>query len=77
MNSLASLFNNPNIKYNDPFYEIHNPVQSCKNPPDMYEYEDFLNNIDHNAYPTPKDKIFHRIADDAWEEVNRNGGGNR
>lgn len=23
------------------------------------------------------DKIFHRIADDAWEEVNRNGGGNR
>ena len=23
------------------------------------------------------DKIFHRIADDAWEEVKRNGGGNR
>lgn len=60
--SIADIFNNPNAIYNDPLYEIHNPVQPCEAPPELDEYEDFINNLDYKAYPRPVNKIIHNTV---------------
>ena len=60
--SIADVFKSPDAVYNDPLYEIHNPVQQCESPPEFEEYEDFLNNLDHNAYPHPEVKIIHNTV---------------
>jgi hypothetical protein len=59
--SIADIFNSPDAIFNDPFEEIHNPVQSCDAPPEIEEYEEFLNTLDYEAYPKPKNKIVHGI----------------
>lgn len=59
--SIADIFNSPEAIYNDPLYEIHNPVQSCESAPEFEEYEEFINNIEYNAYPRPVNKIIHNI----------------
>ena len=56
--SLADAFNSPDAKFNDPLFEIHNPVQPCEEPTDS-EYQEFYNHLNTNAYPTPVDKIVH------------------
>ena len=39
--SIADAFNHPDAVFNDPFEEIHNPVQSCDGAPEIEEYEYF------------------------------------
>lgn len=60
--SIEDVFNNPNAIFNDPLYEIHNPVQACNFEPDIEDYEDFINNLNSNAYPHPKDMYFHNTV---------------
>jgi len=57
-NSIADVFNSPKATYNDPLYEIHNTVKSCKEP-HMKDYDEFLNNLDYSVYPNPQNKIYH------------------
>lgn len=59
--SIEDVFNSSEAVINDPLYEIHNPVQSCDYPPEINEYDDLLNNINHTAYPLPVDKHIHNI----------------
>lgn len=61
--SIADIFNNSKAIFNDPLYEIHNPVQISESAPEYEEYNDFINNLDHNAYPKPKNKSVHNIVD--------------
>ena len=57
--SIADIFNSNEALYNDPLYEIHNPVQSCEYPPETEEYEEFFNEMDPKAYPNPTTKLIH------------------
>ena len=59
MKTIADIFNNPDAIFNDPYYEIHNTVEPCKYPPEFEEYGEFLDNIDHVAYPHPKNCMVH------------------
>lgn len=59
--SIADAFNDPKAVYNDPLYEIHNPVQNCDSAPENEEYDDFLNYLDIKAYPLPENKTTHNI----------------
>ena len=56
--SLADAFNSPDVVYNDPLFEIHNPVQPCEEPAD-YEYDEFYSNLNNSAYPKPVNGICH------------------
>ena len=60
--SIEDIFNSPDAIYNDPLYEIHNPIQKCESAPEVEEYEYFLNSLDSSAYPKPDTgKIHNRI----------------
>jgi hypothetical protein len=61
-NSLADVFNSSEALYNDPLYEIHNPVESCIEAPTMEDYEYFINHLDCRAYPLPIDKAVHNTV---------------
>lgn len=61
--SIADVFNNPEAKFNDPLYEIHNPVRKCDYPPEYEEYEEFINNLNIKAYPLPIVKHIHNMID--------------
>lgn len=56
--SIADVFNSPEATFNDPLYEIHNPVQPCDKPYDE-DYDKFFDTLDCKAYPIPKNKIYH------------------
>lgn len=60
-NSIADVFNSSEAIINDPFHEIHNPVQPCQYPPEIEEYEEFMNNLNNKAYPKPIDNHIHNI----------------
>lgn len=60
--SIADIFNNSEAIFNDPLEEIHNPTQSCDSPPEIEEYEEFLNNLDSIAYPKPNNKSVHNTV---------------
>lgn len=56
--SIADVFNSKEARFNDPLYEIHNPVQACDKPY-IEDYEEFYNTLNPNAYPRPINKIYH------------------
>lgn len=56
--SIADVFNSPEARFNDPLYEIHNPVQSCDKPYDE-DYKEFYNNLNPAIYPHPVNKMYH------------------
>ena len=57
--TIADVFNSLEATYNDPLYEIHNPVEPCEYEPDIEDYEEFMNNLDNKAYPEPINKFVH------------------
>lgn len=59
--TIADVFNSPDAIFNDPLEEIHTPVQSCEAPPEIEEYEEFLNSLGYGMYPKPKIKSIHNI----------------
>lgn len=61
--SLADVFNSKDAIINDPFKEIHTPVQSVSIAPSIEEYEDLLSDLDMSVYPTPTKERYHRTVD--------------
>lgn len=60
--SIGDIFNSTEAIFNDPLYEIHNPVRPCEDPPEIQEYEEFMDNLDISAYPRPIDKYAHNTV---------------
>lgn len=60
--TIADAFNSPDVIFNDPLEEIHNPVQYCKAPPEHEEYEEFLYSIRPGIYPNPVLKSVHNTV---------------
>ena len=60
MKSIADAFKNPNAVFNDPLYEIHNPIVSkLSTPPVTEEYDHFLTYLTPGVYPKPTNKFIH------------------
>lgn len=57
--SIEDIFNSSEAIINDPYYIIHQTIQLCNTPPELEEYVEFLNDLDHSNYPKPKDGIVH------------------